>query len=421
MPNRCGLICRTDVKRFTTPSFLLLQIPIMPGTPKFSYYLPTERNPVTHTHAVWETPLPLSRKALAGHPEKETGASLHCGDYFNAVRLFLEKNRYESIAAAASRQANRDIPVDDIEEIRICLEKHGEFYHPASVAVKTKEKKLSFVVNVAASPAGTGILQSEFETLQRLNRDFPRSFIPKVYARDEICLPGGDRVLGMFLGEWFEGFYEFHVSGETAVGDRKIVVWDPVSGNFFLSAGQASGPFTQAAMILTYYYNPETTEKISQWHHAAGDFVVKVRDETIESRLVTVRRYEEMFAMDKHDGPSAGSLPEALLIFLVDLSLRMRLDRLDGVGDVVWLADRAVGGVVKGFFEGLRLKVQDGVIPEAFVSYFRGYLSRCTAADLSELSQAVADAHDPRTPDSAVLRENVKAHAAVLHRLIQQI
>lgn len=392
----------------------------MPDTPQFSYFLSTEEDPVTPSHPVWKTLLPLSRRELAGRPEKETGIYITHGDYFNSVRSFLEKSRFEVLTAAVAQHDNRDISADDIEEIRICLEKHGEFYHPARVVLKIIGKRVSFVVNVAASPAGTAVIQREFDILQRLNRDFPRTFIPEVYARGEIPVNGGDRVLRMFLGKWFEGFNEFHISRESAGGTLKLAVWDPVCGTFFLSPDQAEQLYAQAAMILTYYYNIETMEKISLWHHAAGDFVLRLRDETVELRLVTVRRYAEMFADDKNIPLSAERMLESLLIFFVDFSMRMRLDRLDGVGDVVWSDDLAVEGVLKGFFKGLRFKAQDGYIPDAFIDCFRNYLSRCSGTDLFELSQAVANTYDPRMPETAVVKENVKTHAAMLYKAIRK-
>ena len=55
------------------------------------------------------------------------------GDYFTAVRNFLEQDGYEIITRAVSQQTRRDITSEEIEEIRIFLEKHGEFYHPARI------------------------------------------------------------------------------------------------------------------------------------------------------------------------------------------------------------------------------------------------------------------------------------------------
>jgi len=107
-----------------------------------------------------------------------------------------------------------------------------------------------------------------------MNNDFPFSFVPKVYGTGEVFTKD-NHYISMFLGEWFEGFNEFHISRDPADGKNKIVVWDNQQSNFFLSADQIMELYRQATMILTSYYNIETFEQIFSWHHAAGDFVLK--------------------------------------------------------------------------------------------------------------------------------------------------
>jgi len=53
----------------------------------------------------------------------------------------------------------------------------------------------------------------------------------------------------------------------------------------------------------------------------------------------------------------------AMIYFFLDTTLRMRLDRLEGVGETAWLDDFAVTAAIKGFFEGLHEweKMEEGV------------------------------------------------------------
>ena len=102
----------------------------------------------------------------------------------------------------------------------------------------------------------------------------------------------------MFLGEWFEGYNEFHISLDPADEKHKIIVWDHEHGNYFLSTDQTKALYRQAAKILTCYYNVETFEQISSWHHAAGDFVLKCQNDEIDLKLITVRQYRPMFGND---------------------------------------------------------------------------------------------------------------------------
>jgi hypothetical protein len=378
---------------------------------------------VSEKDTVWKTPILLSRKQINRHLTKETGISISHGDYFHAVRSFLMQNRFETLTPAVAHHLNRDIRPEEIEEIRIVLEKHGEFYHPARIEVVGYGKVISFVVNVAVSHVGNEYILKEFRLMQRLNTDFQHSFIPNVYGEGEVPIKGGDLILRMFLGEWFEGFNEFHITRDNTDEKLKLIVWDPVYSNFFLSEDQAKELYSQAAMILTYYYNIETFEQISLWHHAAGDFVVKLQDGEIDLRLITVRRYAPMFGeIEVQEEASASQLMlEALLVFFLNLTIRTRLDRLDGIGDLVWSDNIAIEGTLRGFFRGLALKSKDGLMPEQLVDFFQNYLLRCTEADLFDLTQAIVDQYNPRTPEMPVVTENIKEHTAVLYRAIHHI
>ena len=50
------------------------------------------------------------------------------------------------------------------------------------------------------------------------------------------------------------------------------------------------------------------------------------------------------------------ALLDALLVFFLNLTIRMRLDRQDGIGEIVWADDIAIKGTLQGFLEGLALK-----------------------------------------------------------------
>ena len=88
--------------------------------------------------------------------------SISHGDYFRSVRSFLEQNRLETLTSAIAHHFNREIRPKEIEEIRIVLEKHGEFYHPARIEVIACEKAVSLVVNVAVSQVGNKYILNEF-------------------------------------------------------------------------------------------------------------------------------------------------------------------------------------------------------------------------------------------------------------------
>ena len=216
----------------------------------------------------------------------------------------------------------------------------------------------------------------EYDLLQRLNNKFEYSYTPKVYGTGEIYLDD-DLKVSLFLGQWFEGYHEFHISSEPANSSKKLLIWDPDCGGFFLSKNQTGKLYRQASMILTLYYDIESFNQIFPWHHAAGDFVIRIREDEIDLKLVTVRQYAPLF--DHNDAieekeKSLQVIIEAILVFFLNLSIRMRLDRSDGVGNIVWSDDCAVKETVNGFYQALDSKPQVPLIPEPQADFFFDYL-----------------------------------------------
>ena len=225
----------------------------------------------------------------------------------------------------------------------------------------------------------------------------------------------------MFLGEWFQGYNEFHISLDPLDEKYKIVVWDHEHGNYFLTDHQATNLYRQAARILTCYYNVKTFEQIFSWHHAAGDFVLKCQNKRIDLKLITVRQYRPLFKNDRiNKDPDAELILEALLVFFLNLTIKMRLDRLDGVGEIVCSDDTSVVGILKGFFEGLVLKPPIVSIPGPLIDCFRNHLLSCSQSDLIGLLQAVVDAYNPHSPEIPVIKKNLKRHVKVLFSAIKQ-
>jgi len=368
--------------------------------------------------AIWQVPIPMGRQPL----EDESGTSVSHGDYFCAVRDFLQQDDFELILAALSQHIQRDVAVEELEEIRIVLAKHGEFYHPARIETILPEAAIPFVLNVAVSDAGKSCIQQECRILNKLNADFPFAFLPKVYGQGDISTQNDGLETRMFLGEWFEGYSEFHLSRDPADGKLKIVVWDSEHGSFFLTTDQTRELYCQAAKILTCYFNPATFEHIASWHHAAGDFVVKCENEKVDVKLITVRQYRPMFVdasgMESQE-PDIVMMLEALLVFFLNLAICMRLDRRDGVGEIVW-SDRVVPGLtMQGFLEALALKPRNSLWEESLVDSFRKHLLACSRLDLLDLNSAIVQKMHPRAPDVAVIKKHLEQHTNDLYDVIQ--
>lgn len=390
----------------------------MPNKPQFNYFLSSIKNQVQNDNKIWKSAIPVSLK-----PPKETLAfSFSYGDYFTAARTFLSANDCKIINGAVSQSTNQSITLSDIKGVNIFQEKHGEFYHPARVETIVGDKKFSFVLNVALSETGKTCMKREYELLQRLGSKFNHSFIPHVYGKEDIYLDN-DLQVSMFIGQWFEGYHEFHLSQQHAGSSKKIFAWDPGCGGFFLSKNQTRTLYRQAAMILTLYYDIETFNQIFPWHHAAGDFVIRIEKNKVDLKLITVRQYAPLFDHNYRVEEKDRSLQfiiEAMLVFFLNLSIRMRVDRLDGVGDIAWSDDCAVGETIKGFYQALALKPQVSSIPEPQVDFFFDYLSALPESQLYDLCLSIADAYNPASPEVPVIKDQLKSHVASLYHAIKE-
>jgi hypothetical protein len=220
----------------------------------------------------------------------------------------------------------------------------------------------------------------------------------------------------MFLADWFQGYHEFHLSVDKEDHTRRLVLWDTEKGHYRLPPPHVKQVYHQSAMILSLYYDLETFEQIFPWHHAAGDFVVKAQGESIDVRLITTRQYAPM--LEPHEGFST---MEGLLFFLLNLSLRMRLDRFDGVGSVAWADDDCVDPTIEGFLAGLRTKEQQGIIETGFVDRFVSYLHSLAVEDLSDGFYALVDACDQAAPDIPIIRDHIESHILKFHSALQSL
>ncbi len=374
--------------------------------------------PVTARAPCWRRPLPLGPAGTGAESAGEPGVSY--GDYFQAVRRFLTAGRFAVLVGAVKEQSGRSVAPSDLGPLRIYLEKHGRYYHPARVTVEVGNTRPAFVVNVAVTRTGRAFLGRDYGNMRRLGNRFPYRFLPRVYGRGQAVLPGR---LDMFVGEWLEGYHEFHLSADPggrapapSAGKKcRLVVWDPVAGVRPLPALQRAAIYRRAALILTAYYDLGSFEHIASWHNAAGDFIVKTGGPQIDLRLITVRNYAPLFA----DVPvNADTILQALLVFFLKLSIRLRLDRFDGVGAYGWADEAAVAAAVDGFFDGLALQVRCERIPPGLPGLFATYLKALTGEDRDALLAGIVLRMRGPAAETALVREHLERHGEELTRAI---
>lgn len=356
-------------------------------------------------HPLWQAPLPSLTR---GTREAQLTGITHA-DYFRAVRSYLTGAGYpHMLQALAAHHPKMEAPFDP-ERIEVILEKHGEFYHPARIDVTVGAAVISLVLNVAVTSAGGEWMINEMAALGRVADRLPPGHVPTVYGY-AVVSGSNDMVLPMFLADWFEGFHEFHLSIDPGNGSLGMVVWDTDAAPFFLTAHKQAEVYRQTAFLLTRAYDPDSTEQIYPWHHASGDFILRVSGASVELRLITVRQYAPTLAGDGQALDDDARLM-ALLVFFLNLTLRNRLDRLDGTGEPAWADPLSVVATVQGFMEAL---------PAELVPAFMGLLRAYDMAELLGILTLVADRFGLMPMEKRVIHANLANHGEQLFEALQR-
>jgi len=358
--------------------------------------------------------LPLSQSGLA-EPEQ---SSWTYGEYFQTIHEVLAEDSYRLLLEAVRRQLAVPVPYSSLQKILVYAEKHGNWYHPAKIEVITRQGCARFVLNAALTERGRAVMFQEIRALNRLSEKYDYPYLPTLYFQAESRKVSslqslGGRSLSLFLAEWFGGFQEFHLSIDPVDGRQKLILWDGSPSPKYLSGLQAKQVYFKISKMLTLYYDHENYEQIFPWHHGAGDFVIKIKGDRIKVRLVTVRQYGALA------DPQEMAVEEALLFFFLNLSIRMRLDRLDGVGEIVWAGNECLNMTWEGFLEALSIKEKEGVLSPGFQKNFLKDLHRISVASLTERFFALLESYDPAAPDLPVIKNHIISHINRVHGAIQ--
>ncbi len=378
----------------------------MPDIPPTRYFIADQPDPVQAGNPLWEKRLPLDYLKSKKPPQ----ASLSYGAYFRAISDYIGQIGPTDLAKIASHIADRPINPEAITHLEVHLEKHGAFYHPARLILQVNADRISCVVNVAVSQLGQETIVKEFHNLKRLSSRYANNWLPQVFN----CLPvatRGHRDIQIFMGEWFEDYHEFHLSIEKTSENPKIRVWDPRNPNHFLSLEKAQQIFRQAAMILTAHYRLDTTEQIASWHHAAGDFVVCIHSAGLSVKLITARTYDPLFNLNQQDC-SLETVLNTALIFFLNMCMKLRIDRIDGVGDIVWNHLDVVPGIIAGFFQGLNIQARDQRISPELIDAIKLFFLNLPEKDVQDTCVDIAGQIKSQSPDRPVVQQNIDTHIA---------
>ncbi len=411
---------------------------------------------------------PLLKIPLLG---KDAGGIL-LYEYFEQAEKFIKLNEYSAIRSGLQFVLKKSISLRDIEQIDICLEKHGAFYHPAKVQVTIKKEFSScsvnapilFVLNTAVSSHGLALIHYEYHLLKYLNEIDGNCFVPKVFDVQTMTCKG--LKIAFMFAIWFDGYREFHLTDDNInytnnrlelIDKKKLPITEDVAEptlsviNIWNSDGTIT-PFyppdyfeiyEKASEILTYFYNLKTSEHIFPWHHAAGDFIAKRTENGFDVKLITVRGYRPIVELNSNRDDcgevefdcenNIEDVYKALLLFFLNLTLRMRIDRIDGTGDWVLVNSDVMPFILKGFFRSLEQKLNferklnrdDNRLKNSFLDEFKSYLSQFSHQNLYQILMAILDTIDfPNTGDGSFfsqsnsetlfIKKHLKSHSQIV-------
>jgi len=362
----------------------------------------------------------LARPFLVAPSEPHPFLTL--GDYFKAIERFVLKDEGNCLINALRASAIGEDGLDRIDRIRIRSEKHGTLYHVASVEILGDGISIKLAVSTAISEEGKTCVSNEYHILEFLYRSFSLSYLPEVYEKGDVMIcPDAHQAhetVTLMLSEWFEGYHEWHLSMDKADNRQKVCIWDLEKGYRYATEEEAFEIFKQASKILTFYYDPHSFKQIHPWRHAAGDFIVKAGDEGVQVRLTTARDYRSIMDFFSED---AVHPMIAMVYFFLNLTVRMRLDRLNGVGETVWAGDFTVQAATEGFFESLHIMEEKGMLAFGEIQKLLSLLQSLAEDELERLFKPLLAFYQEDSPDELhVIHAHLKGHVSSLCQTLQR-
>jgi hypothetical protein len=357
---------------------------------------------------------PFIVEPLQNHP------FMTLGDFFHTVGHFILGKAGPFLISVLSQSWGRDVTLHDIDSIIIRYEKYGTLYQIASAEVISGSWKAKFAVSVALTPTARENIKLEYNLLSYINTRTGFSYLPRAFCinSEDIEKDGQVDTIVLTLAEWFEGYHEWHFSKDDG-GRDTIVIWDTGRGNRPASDQEAYTIITEASKILTLYYDVDTSERIIPWHHGAGDFIVSTSAGAVDVRLVTARGYEPFTSADAGEtiDPARG-----LLLFLLELTTKMRLDKLEGVGDTTWAGGAFVTAAVEGFFQAMKTKESQNQCGLIKVEDFMDSVKALSQDEIGQIIRSQLDEYQTRdTSDYSVIKAHLEEHAQDLANALHHL
>jgi hypothetical protein len=110
----------------------------------------------------------------------------------------------------------------------------------------------------------------------------------------------------------------------------------------------------------------------------------------------------------------------AAIHFLLNLSLKMRLDRIDGVGEPAWIENFAVNAAVAGFFTGITATQAQNRLTIENVSEFLEIMQSFDAQEIYDMYKSLLEIYAEEDQDDfRLIQAKLPAHTEELHEALQ--
>jgi len=342
-------------------------------------------------------------------------------DYFAAIKKFILQKSGASIIRILERVLRRDLEISDLEKITIRYEKYGTLYQIASVEIIVGADKVKFGASMALTSEAKAQMALEYEIIEKLNQMLNQdiNYIPDMYLKSVIRVERKEitDTVVISLFEWFEDYHEWHVKKDD--GGEHIVIWDLQSGYRLATDKQVYDIIKHASKILTLYYNVQTYDQIFPWHNGAGDFVAKFEEDKADARLITVRGYGPLVLSDEREFIDP---LKALVLFFLSITVKMRIDRDDGMGKHVWADSITPLPVIDGLLEGLRVQESKGMCPPDSRNMVRHVLKGMELDEINTMLNSQLSIYSHIDPvDSQIIAEHLEQHAKEVFQALREI
>ena len=100
-------------------------------------------------------------------------------------------------------------------------------------------------------------------------------------------------------------------------------------------------------------------------------------------------------------------------MFLANITVRARLDRIDGVGDFVWLGDGFLEAIMRGFIRGIIARNYLDSDMTKFCHNFVKIARLKTIQEWTEVFVTILESYDNRAPDFKIISKNLVTHSRI--------